>query len=204
MAKRRQSVAHSNCLAQPKPPSPRPLLALGFEGVLVRHDSHELLLVHLAVAVQIRLSDHLLQLLVCHVLTQLARYPLEIAEGDLTRLVIIEELEDTSDFLWRVSVAHLARHHFHKLLEIDRPRAVEINVGNHLAHFLLLRVKAKSTQRHLQLLCVNCAAPVRVEQVECLTQFLHLPFRDAWASEYRVLSGRLLRRGGDRRRPRRR
>ena len=57
----------------------------------------ELLLVDLAVAVDVGLVDHLLQLLVCHVLAELARHPLQVAEGDLACLVVVEELEDPPD-----------------------------------------------------------------------------------------------------------
>ena len=47
------------------------------------HDTEELLLAHLTVAVAVSLVDHLLELLVRHVLAELFRHALEVLEGDL-------------------------------------------------------------------------------------------------------------------------
>mmetsp|Transcript_8100 Transcript_8100/g.19759 ORF Transcript_8100/g.19759 Transcript_8100/m.19759 type:complete len:284 (+) Transcript_8100:266-1117(+) len=69
------------------------------EGVLVCHDAQELLLVHLPVAVEVSLVDHLLQLLVRHVLAELARNTLKIFEGDVPCLIVVEELKHPHDFL---------------------------------------------------------------------------------------------------------
>mmetsp|Transcript_22058 Transcript_22058/g.55923 ORF Transcript_22058/g.55923 Transcript_22058/m.55923 type:complete len:206 (-) Transcript_22058:12-629(-) len=168
------------------------------EGVLVRHDAQELLLVHLAVAVHVCLVDHLLQLLVRHVLAQLPRNALEVFERDFASLVVVKELEDAHDLLRGVAVAHLARHHFDELFEVDGAAAVQVDVLDHLAHLLLLRVEAESAQSHAELLCVDCARAIRVEEVKRLLQFLHLPFGDARPRANATARARLLAR--DRRR----
>mmetsp|Transcript_45826 Transcript_45826/g.91413 ORF Transcript_45826/g.91413 Transcript_45826/m.91413 type:complete len:260 (+) Transcript_45826:423-1202(+) len=154
------------------------------ERMLVCHDPHELILIHLPIAIQISLIDHLLQLLICHVLAQLARHALKVAERDLARLVVIEELEDAPYFLWRIPVAHLPCHHLHKLLKVDSAGSVQVNVGNHFPDFLLLRVEAKRAQSYLKLFRVNGAGSIRIEQVKCLTQLLHLPLWDSRACRH--------------------
>mmetsp|Transcript_53114 Transcript_53114/g.113540 ORF Transcript_53114/g.113540 Transcript_53114/m.113540 type:complete len:219 (-) Transcript_53114:93-749(-) len=152
---------------------------VGLERVLVSHNAHKLLLIHLAIAIQVRFRDHLLQLLVSHILAKLARYPLKIAESDLPGLVVVKELEYTPNLLRRVTVAHLPCHHLHELLKVNGPRTVKIDIGDHLAHFLLFRVKAKRPQCHLQLLCVDCARAICVKKIKGLSQLLHLPLWDA-------------------------
>merc|ERR1719453_1101726 len=69
--------------APPPAPSTECSLAVRLERVFVRHDAEELLLVDLTVAVEVGLVDHLLQLLVGHVLAQLACDALEVPERDL-------------------------------------------------------------------------------------------------------------------------
>jgi len=46
------------------------------------HDAEELLFADLAVPIPVCLINHLLNLLVCQVLTQLLGYPLQVLEGD--------------------------------------------------------------------------------------------------------------------------
>ena len=67
------------------------LLRLEQGGLL--HDAEELLLGDLAVTVAVSLIDHLLELLVGHVLTELLSDALEVLEGDLASLVVVEEAE---------------------------------------------------------------------------------------------------------------
>ena len=63
------------------------------------HDADELLLRHLTVTVTVSLVDHLLELLVGHVLTELLGDALEVLERDLARLVVVEEPEGLQDLL---------------------------------------------------------------------------------------------------------
>lgn len=59
-----------------------------------------------------------------HSLSQLLRHALEIPEGDVPGLVVVEEIEHLVDVFPRVLIAHLGRHHVEELLEIDRSRAI--------------------------------------------------------------------------------
>merc|ERR1719440_477608 len=138
------------------------------------HDTQKLLLVDLAVAVAVGLIDHLLQLLVGHILAELLGDALEVLERDLAGLVVVEEAEGLQDLLPRVLLAHLRGHHLQELIEVDRARAVLVDVRNHLFDLLLLRLEAERTHRHLQLLGVDGARTVGIKEVERLADLLLL------------------------------
>merc|ERR1719321_220667 len=144
------------------------------EEVRLLHDAQELLLVHLPVSVAVSLVDHLLQLLVRHPLPELLRHPLQVLEGDLPGLVVVEEPEGLQDLVLRVAVQDLVRHHLEELLVLDGPGAVIIDVRDHLLDLLLLGLEAQGAHRYLQLLRVNGAGPIRVEEVEGLLDLLLL------------------------------
>merc|ERR1712124_113455 len=67
------------------------------EEVGLLHDPQELFFIDLAVAVAICLVDHLLELLIRHPLPKLLRHALQVLEGDLSCLVVIEEPECLQD-----------------------------------------------------------------------------------------------------------
>merc|ERR1719160_413717 len=68
------------------------------------------------------------------------------------------------------------RHHLQELLVLDRPAAVVIHIRDHLLDLLLLRLETQRAHRHLQLLGVDGATPVGVEEVERLLDLLLLLF----------------------------
>merc|ERR1719158_745510 len=72
---------------------PAALMARRSEEVGLLHDTQELLLVHLTVAVAVGLIDHFLELLVGHALPELLGHPLQVLEGNLARFVVIEKAE---------------------------------------------------------------------------------------------------------------
>merc|ERR1719310_1656638 len=63
------------------------------EVALLLHDAVELVKVDLTIAITVGLVDHVLELLVIDVLTELLSHAGEVAEGDLVGVVVIEELE---------------------------------------------------------------------------------------------------------------
>merc|ERR1719515_311916 len=146
------------------------------EEVGLLHDPQEFFLVDLAVTVTICLVDHLLELLLRHPLPKLLRHALQILEGDLSRLVVIEEPECLQDLVLRVPVQDLVRHHLQELLVLDRPAAVVVDIRDHLLDLLLLWLETQSAHRHLQLLGVDRATTVGVKEVEGLLDFLLLLF----------------------------
>merc|ERR1719515_85812 len=124
------------------------------EEVGLLHDPQELFLVDLAVTVTICLVDHLLELLIRHPLPKLLSHALQVLEGDLPRLVVVEEPECLQDLVLRVPVQDLVRHH--------------------LLDLLLLRFETQSAHRNFELLGVDGATAVGVEEVEGLLDLLLL------------------------------
>merc|ERR1712028_90379 len=61
--------------------------------VLLLHDPVELVLVDLAIAVTVSLVNHLLNLVIVHVLAQLLGDPLQVLEGNAAGLIVVEQLE---------------------------------------------------------------------------------------------------------------
>merc|ERR1712144_184056 len=74
------------------------------------HDAEELLLVDFAIAITVSLIDHLLELLIGHVLSEFLGHTLQVLEGDLAGLVIVEEAEHLDDLLTGVTVTHASGH----------------------------------------------------------------------------------------------
>merc|ERR1712093_404839 len=93
------------------------------EQVGLLHDAEELFLIDFAIAIAICLINHLLELLIRHPLTKLLCDTLQVLEGDLTSLVIIEEAECLQDLVLRVTVQDLVRHHLEKFFILDRSTA---------------------------------------------------------------------------------
>merc|ERR1740121_3536146 len=100
---------HHGLLHQPSPGALRLSCAR-------RAPSQELLFVHLAVSITVCFINHLLELFVCHALAELLRNPFQVFEGDLARLVIVEEAESLQDLIFGVTVEDLVCHHLQELL----------------------------------------------------------------------------------------
>merc|ERR1719263_248150 len=138
------------------------------------HDAEEFVLVDLAVTIAIGLVNHLLELFVGHVLTELLGDTLQILEGNLAGLIIIEEAEHLDDLLAGVAVTHASSHHVEELVEIDGAGAIFVDVVDHATDFILLGVEAEGTHGDLELLGVNGTGTIRIEEVEGLTDLLDL------------------------------
>merc|ERR1712113_951590 len=115
------------------------------EVALLLHDAVELINVDLTITVTVGLVDHVLELLIIDVLTELLSNTGEVAEGDLVGVVVIKQLEHLLDVLAGVLLTHLASHHLEELAELDGAVAVAIDVGDHLLKLLVLDFEAEST-----------------------------------------------------------
>merc|ERR1711971_1521597 len=138
------------------------------------HDAEELLLVDLAIAIAVSLIDHLLELLIGHVLAKLLSNALQVLEGDLAGLIIVEQTEDLDDLLAGIAVTHASGHHVKELVEVDGAGAILVDVVDHTTDLVLLSIEAESAHGDLELLSVDGAGAVSVEEVECLTDLLDL------------------------------
>merc|ERR1719222_1680834 len=66
------------------------------------HDAQELFLINFAVAISVRLIDHLLELLIGHTFPKFLRHPFQVLERYLPGLVVVEEAERLQNFILRV------------------------------------------------------------------------------------------------------
>merc|ERR1712054_456114 len=137
-------------------------------------DAEEFFLVDLAIAIAVGLVNHLLELLVSHVLTEFLGHTLQVLEGDLASLVVVEETEHLDDLLTRVAVAHASSHHVEEFVEVDGAGAILVDVVDHATDLVLLGIEAEGAHDHLELLGVNGAGAISVEEVEGLTDLLDL------------------------------
>merc|ERR1719198_1512920 len=144
------------------------------EVTLLLHDAVELVDVDLTIAITVGLVDHVLELLVVDVLTELLGNTGKVAEGNLVGVVVIEQLEDLLDVLAGVLLAHLASHHLEELAELDGAVAVVVDVGDHLLELLVLDLEAKGTHGGLELAHVDHAGGIRVEEGESLADLVEL------------------------------
>merc|ERR1711976_381614 len=107
------------------------------------HDAEELVLVDLAITITVGLVNHLLELLIGHVLAELLCDTLEVLEGDLASLIVVEETEHLDDLLAGVAVTHASGHHVEELVEVDGAGAVFVDVVDHATDLVLLGVEAE-------------------------------------------------------------
>ena len=156
------------------------------EEVGLAHDTHELLLRDLAITITISLLDHLVDLVVGHVLSELLGDTLEVSERDLACLIIIEESEGLDHLISWVSLRHLGGHHVEELVVVDDTAAVLVDILNHLLDLLSLGLETKGSHGDLEFLLVDVARAVSVEEIEGLLDLLLLLIGDVsgllWSS----------------------
>merc|ERR1719460_2553787 len=144
------------------------------EVALLLHDAVELVDVDLAIAITVGLVDHVLELLIVDVLTELLSHAGEVAERDLVGVVVIEELEHLLDVLAGVLLAHLGGHHHEELGELNGAVAVVVDIGDHLLQLLVLDLEAEGAHGGLELTDVDHAGGIGVEEGEGLADLIEL------------------------------
>ena len=92
------------------------------------HHLDELLVIDLAIAVNVCLTDHLVNLLVGQFLAEVGHYVPQLGSRNETVAVLVENLEGLEDLLLGVGVFHLARHEGEKLREVDGAVAVCVHL----------------------------------------------------------------------------
>ena len=96
--------------------------------------------------VQVRLVDHLLQLVLLYPFPQLLRYPAQILNRYETRLLVVEQVKHLTDVLPRVLIRHSRRHQVQKLLKIDAASAIGLQIGDHLVDGLISGFEAEGVE----------------------------------------------------------
>ena len=138
------------------------------------HNGEELSLVDLAVTILVELVDHGLQLVVVEVLLHLAGHTAKVTQGDLASAVLVEQLEGLGDLFDRVALADLSSHDLEEVGILDLAGAFAVELPHQVEHLLLLDVEAEGTHAHLQLVVVDGAGLVSVEELEGFLDLLLL------------------------------
>merc|ERR1711904_765954 len=99
---------------------------------------------------------------------------LQVLEGDLAGLVIVEQTEHLDDLLAGIAVSHAGGHHVQELVEVNGAGAILVDVVDHATDLILLGVKAEGAHGDLELLGVNGAGAIGVEKIEGFTDLLDL------------------------------
>merc|ERR1719181_2419859 len=92
----------------------------------------------------------------------------------ISRLVIIEEAESFQDFVLWISVQDLVCHHLEEFFILNGTTSIIIDVRNHFLNFLFLGLEAKCAHCNLELLGIDGATAIGIEEVKGLLDFLLL------------------------------
>merc|ERR1719449_114483 len=95
----------------------------------------------------------------------------------LARLIVVEEPESLEDLVLGVAIEDLVRHHLQELFIFDGARSVIVHIADHLLDLFFLGLEAERAHRDLQLLCIDVAAAIGVEEIEGLLDLLLLLLR---------------------------
>jgi hypothetical protein len=104
-----------------------------------------------AIAVLIRLPDHLVDLIVGELLTDAGHDMPQLGSADKAIVVAIKDLESLANFLLGVGVLHLAGHHGEELGEVDGAVIVGVDLVDHVLEFGLAGVLAEGAHDRAQL-----------------------------------------------------
>ena len=139
-------------------------------NLLGHHHLDELLVVDLAVAVDVRLAEHLVDLLVRELLAEVGHDVAQLGGGDEAVAVLVEHLERLLELLLGVGVLHLAGHEVEELGEVDRAVAVRVNLVDHVLKFGFSRVLPERAHDGTELLGGDGAVAILVEEGERLLE----------------------------------
>ena len=115
-----------------------------------------------------------MQFLVRHRLVQLCRHSLEVVETNLLIAVLVKKLEGFVQRVLLVRLPHFLHHDGQELVEVNRARAVLVEVGNELRDVLLAGLEAECAQGDLELFGLDSATSAGVEEVKGVFNLLLL------------------------------
>mmetsp|Transcript_105635 Transcript_105635/g.128920 ORF Transcript_105635/g.128920 Transcript_105635/m.128920 type:complete len:240 (-) Transcript_105635:36-755(-) len=178
LARRRPELGRAALGMGPMVPNQKPPGAPGSEEVGLLHDAKEFFFIDLAISIAVRFIDHLLKFFIGHALPEFFRHALQVLEADLPSFIVVEEPEGLQDFIFGIAVQDLVGHHLQELLITNGAGAIIIHIRDHLLNFLLLWLETQGPHGHLQLLGVDLATAIGVEQIEGLLNLLLLLIRE--------------------------
>ena len=124
----------------------------GLRSSLGHHHADELLVVDVTVAIDVSLADHLVDLLVRELLTQVGHDVTQLGGGDETVAVAVEDLEGLNELLLSVRVLHFASHEREELGEVNGTVAIGIDLIDHVLQLGLGGVLSERSHDGAQLL----------------------------------------------------
>lgn len=152
--------------------------------LLLHDDSIKLLkgklLIRVSLVQDVRVVHHLRNLLVSHRLPQLLTHPLHLLEVNHPRLVRIVKVEDLQQALLATRIAQLAVDDLQEIIKGDG-FALGLQVQDHLEDRLVPLVQSELLQDLLDLLRVDAARALLVEEVKSALQFLKIVSRELLA-----------------------
>ena len=148
------------------------------EGLL-RHDEVEVIEANL-LAVAGGTLEHFLEFIRTHGLAELLGHAAEVVNVDGSRAVVVEQIEDACDSVFRLLVAQFGGYRIEEVVEVDARRILRsVEVSDHLEDDGVLIFEAEAVHGSLQLCGVDQARAIGVKQVEGFADLLNLVFRKA-------------------------
>ena len=111
--------------------------------------------------VNVGLSNHLVHLFVCELLTQVHHHVAQLSSTDETISIPVEHLETLNKFLLCVRIFHLSGHQRQEFLEINGAVSVNIHFVDRILRLSLCRILTEGLQNCAQLLGGHSAISVR-------------------------------------------
>merc|ERR1711879_237701 len=121
------------------------------QGSLGHHHFDKLFIVDLAIAIDIGLADHLIDLFIRELLTKVRHHMTKLGGRDESVAITVEDLEGLDQLLLGVGVLHLARHEAQELGEIDSTVAIRIYLIDHVLQLSFSWVLAQRAHHRAKL-----------------------------------------------------
>ncbi|KAK8957619.1 hypothetical protein KSP39_PZI001215 [Platanthera zijinensis] len=100
--------------------------------LLGHHEFDKLLVVDLSITINISFADHLINLLICQLLSKVCHDMAKLGSRDEPILILVKHPEGLLELLLRVCILHFAGHEVEEFWEVNCPIAICIHFINHV------------------------------------------------------------------------
>ena len=112
---------------------------------------------------------------------------------DAPSLIVVEQIEDTGYTLLSLFISKLCCDRVQEVIEVDTGRVLlSVEIRDHLVDRGVLALEAETLHRGLELLGVDEAGAIGIEEVESLPYLLDLVLGESWPLEGLASDGRFL------------
>jgi len=122
----------------------------------------------MTITIDISLSDHLIDLLIGELLSEVGHNVSKLSSGDKTVSISIEDLEGLDELLLSIGILHLSGHEGEELWEINGSVTIGIDLIDHVLELSLGWVLSEGSHDGTKLLGGNGAITILIEQGEGL------------------------------------